>query len=121
MIRCPQLKLEITRRNIMTQVQPAKTFGLVLSASTLKGDKVVNHQGEDLGKLEELMIALDRGRIAYAVLSFGGFLGMGYNVFAIPWQAVGVDTAGKRVVLKADKELLKKATGFDKSNWPDMA
>ena len=105
----------------MTQKQPTKTFGLVLSASTLKGDKVVNHQGEDLGKIEELMIDLDRGRIAYAVLSFGGFLGMGDKLFAIPWQAFGVDTDGKRLVLKADKEHLKKAPGFDKSNWPNMA
>jgi len=105
----------------MTQTQPGKTFGLVLGASTLKGDKVVNQQGEDLGKLEELMIDLDRGRIAYAVLSFGGFLGMGDKLFAIPWQAFGVDTLGKKLVLKADKEILKKATGFDKSNWPNMA
>ena len=105
----------------MTQVQPAKTFGLVLGASTLKGDKVVNQLGEDLGKLEEIMIDLDRGRIAYAVLSFGGFLGMGDKLFAIPWQAFGVDTVGKKLVLKADKEVLKKATGFDKSNWPNMA
>ena len=105
----------------MTPVQPAKPFGRVLSASTLKGDKVVNHQGEDLGKIEELMIDLDRGRIAYAVLSFGGFLGMGDKLFAVPWQAFGVDTAGKRLVLNTDKELLKKAPGFDKSNWPDMA
>ena len=105
----------------MAQMQPGKTFGLVLSASTLKGDKVVNNQGEDLGKLEELMIDLDRGRIAYAVLSFGGFLGMGDKLFAIPWQAFGVDTVEKRLVLNADKELLKKAPGFDKSKWPNMA
>ena len=105
----------------MAQVQPAKNFGRVLSASTLKGDKVVNKQGEDLGQIEELMIDLDRGRIAYAVLSFGGFLGMGDKLFAIPWQAFGVDTAEKRLVLNADKELLKKATGFDKSSWPNMA
>lgn len=105
----------------MAQVQPGKTFGLVLSASTLKGDKVVNQQGEDLGKIEELMIDVDRGRVAYAVLSFGGFLGMGDKLFAIPWQAFAVDTAEKRLVLNADKELLKKATGFDKDNWPNMA
>ena len=105
----------------MTQMQPKKTFGLVLSASTLKGDKVVNHQGEDLGKIEELMVDLDHGRIAYAVLSFGGFLGMGDKLFAIPWQAFSVDTVQKRLILNAKKELLEKATGFDKSNWPNMA
>ena len=68
-------------------IQPAKTYGLVLTASTLKGDKVVNHKGEDLGKIEEIMLDLDDGRSGYAVLSFGGFLGMGDKLFAIPWQA----------------------------------
>ena len=102
-------------------IQPAKTFGLVLSASSLKGDKVVNHQGDDLGEIQEIMIDLDRGRIAYAVLSFGGFLGMGDKLFAIPWQAFSVDTVQKRLVLDTKKELLEKATGFDKSDWPNMA
>jgi sporulation protein YlmC with PRC-barrel domain len=102
-------------------IQPAKTFGLVLSASSLKGDNVVNQKGEDLGKIEEIMIDLDRGRIAYAVLSFGGFLGMGDKLFAIPWQAFSVDTGKKRLVLNIKKELLEKAPGFDKNSWPDMA
>jgi sporulation protein YlmC with PRC-barrel domain len=102
-------------------IQPAKTYGLVLSASSLKGDNVVNHQGEALGKIEEIMIDLDRGRIAFAVLSFGGFLGMGDKLFAIPWQAFSVDTVQKRLVLNTKKELLEKATGFDNSNWPNMA
>ncbi|MBZ5671644.1 MAG: PRC-barrel domain-containing protein [Acidobacteriia bacterium] len=105
----------------MTPVQPEKTLGIVLSGSSLKGDKVVNYQGEDLGKIEEIMIDLDRGRVAYVVLSFGGFLGMGDKLFAVPWQAFSVDTTQKRLVLNADKELLRKAPGFDKNNWPDMA
>ena len=105
----------------MAQVQPTKIFGLVLSASSLKGDKVVNPRGEDLGEIQEIMIDLDRGRIAYAVLSFGGFLGMGDKLFAIPWQAFSVDTVQKRLVLNTKRELLEKATGFDKSNWPNMA
>jgi len=104
----------------MAQVQPARTSRRVLSASTLKGDKVVNLQGEDLGSIEEIMIDLERGRVAYAVLSFGGFLGMGDKLFAIPWEALTVDTSEKRLVLNVDKELLKRAPGFDKSNWPDM-
>jgi sporulation protein YlmC with PRC-barrel domain len=104
----------------MAQVKSVKTEPRVLSASTLKGDKVVNLQGEDLGKVEELMIDLNRGRVAYAVLSFGGFLGMGDKLFAIPWEALAVDTTEKRFVLNLDKELLKRASGFDKSNWPNM-
>jgi sporulation protein YlmC with PRC-barrel domain len=104
----------------MAQVQPARNSQRVLSASTLKGDKVVNLQGEDLGKIEDFMIDMDRGRIAYAVLSFGGFLGMGDKLFAIPWEALAVDTSEKRLILNVDKELLKRAPGFDKNNWPDM-
>ena len=103
-------------------VLPAgKTLGIVLSGSSLKGDRVVNYKGEDLGKLEEIMIDLDRGRVAYAVISFGGFLGLGDKLFAIPWQAITVDTVKKQLVLNADKALLEKAPGFDKDNWPDMA
>ena len=93
----------------------------VLSATTLTGDKVVNFQKEDLGKIEHLMIDLESGRIAYAVLSFGGFLGMGDKLFAIPWSALSVDTVEHRFILNVDKGLLKAAPGFDKEHWPDMA
>jgi sporulation protein YlmC with PRC-barrel domain len=93
----------------------------VLAADTLTGDKVVNLQNEDLGKIEHLMIDLATGRIAYAVLTFGGFLGMGDKLFAIPWSALTVDTVEKRFILKVDKELLKLAPGFDKEHWPNMA
>jgi sporulation protein YlmC with PRC-barrel domain len=95
--------------------------GLVLSAGTLKGDKVVDGMGETLGTLDDLMIDLDRGSIAYAVLSVGGLLGMGDKLFAIPWSAIQVDTAEKRLVLNVEKELLKSAPGFDKDHWPDFA
>jgi sporulation protein YlmC with PRC-barrel domain len=97
----------------------ARTEVPVLSATTMIGDQVVNSQGEDLGKLEELMIDLDEGKIAYAVLSFGGFLGMGDKLFAIPWDALTVDTVNERIELDIQKETLKEAPGFDKDNWPE--
>jgi len=93
----------------------------VLAADTLTGEKVVNLQMEDLGKIEHLMIDLGTGRIAYAVLSFGGFLGMGDKLFAIPWGALALDTVEKQFILNVDKELLKGAPGFDKDHWPNMA
>ena len=89
-----------------------------LSASTIKGDKVVNRAGEDLGKIEELMIDLEDGRVAYAVLSFGGFLGMGNKLFAIPWKALSLRPNEHSFLLNVDKEVLEKAEGFDKDNWP---
>ena len=93
----------------------------VLSSSTICSDRVKNAAGEDLGKIEDLMIDLDSGRIAYAVLSFGGFLKMGNKLFAVPWQALTVDTVQKVLVLNVDKTVLERAPGFDKENWPDMA
>jgi len=90
----------------------------VLSATTLIGDNVRNLQGEDLGNLEEIMLDLDSGQIAYAVLSFGGFLGLGDKYFAIPWQALSVDSDNKELVLDVPKEKLMNAPGFDKDDWP---
>lgn len=93
----------------------------VLSARTLQGDHVRNSAGEDLGSIEEIMIDVPTGRIAYAVLSFGGFLGMGSKLFAVPWQALTLDQQEHVFVLNVDRNLLENAPGFDKDNWPDMA
>lgn len=93
----------------------------VLSATTIIGDKVVNTAGEQLGSITELMIDLDDGLVAYAVLSFGGILGMGNKLFAIPWEALTIDTESHNVILDVDKEVLENAPGFDKDNWPDNA
>lgn len=94
---------------------------LSLSASTIIGDAVENSSGEHLGKIEELMIDVEQGRIAYAVLSFGGFMGLGDKLFAIPWNALRINTQEHKFVLEADKNTLEAAPGFDKDNWPDMA
>jgi len=93
----------------------------VMSAGTLAGDRVRNSAGEDLGKIEEIMIDVPTGRIAYAVLSFGGFLGMGNKLFAVPWDALTLDEREHEFVLNVDKQTLENAPGFDKDNWPDMA
>lgn len=93
----------------------------VLSASSLAGDSVRNPAGEDLGKIEEIMIDVPSGRVAYAVLSFGGFLGMGNKLFAVPWNAFTIDEENKQFILNVDKKMLENAPGFDKDNWPDMA
>jgi sporulation protein YlmC with PRC-barrel domain len=103
------------------KTDPDKKFRRVLSASTLKGDKVRNSAGEDLGVVDELMIDLGSGRIAYAVVSFGGVLRMGNKLFAVPWNAMQVDEDEKCLILNVDKRTLETAPGFDKDNWPDMA
>ncbi len=93
----------------------------VLSAGSLKGTKVVNRQEESIGSIEEVVLFLDSGEVAYAVLSFGGFLGMGEKLFAVPWNALTIDTANERVVLDVAKERLERAPGFDKDHWPHSA
>lgn len=93
----------------------------VMDADTLIGDSVANGDGDDLGKIETIMLDVTSGRIAYAVLSFGGFLGMGDKLFAIPWSALTLDTDNKCFVLDVSKERLENAPGFDKDHWPSMA
>lgn len=93
----------------------------VMSAGTLAGDHVRNSAGEDLGKIEEIMIDVPTGRVAYAVLSFGGFLGMGDKLFALPWNALQLNEDEHEFILNVDKATLENAPGFDKDNWPDMA
>lgn len=92
-----------------------------MSASALSGDTVVNAEGEDLGKIDEIMIDTAAGPVAYAVLSFGGFLGMGDKLFALPWSRLSRDEKNKQFALDIDRKKLKHAPGFDKNNRPDVA
>ncbi|QNM98811.1 PRC-barrel domain-containing protein [Chitinimonas koreensis] len=93
----------------------------LMLADTLTGNDVVNPAGDKLGDIKGIMLDVQRGRIAYAVLSFGGLLGLGDKLFALPWSALLLDTDRKCFVLDADKERLEKANGFDKDHWPSMA
>lgn len=102
------------------KTDPNKKFRRVLGATTLAGDAVRNAAGENLGKIDEIMLDIPSGRIAYAVLSFGGFLRMGNKLFAVPWNALRVDEDEKCFILNVDKQVLESAPGFDKDNWPDM-
>ena len=97
------------------------TNARILSASTLEGDKVVNPEGEELGVIKDVMIDVVKGTTAYYVLSFGGFLGVGDKLFAVPPQALYFDSNNNRFVLEVARDKLESAEGFDKSNWPNMA
>jgi sporulation protein YlmC with PRC-barrel domain len=103
------------------KTDPDKRFRRVMSASSLTGDRVRNKAGEDLGKVDEIMIDVPTGRVAYAVLSFGGVLGIGNKLFAVPWGALMLDEDNKEFILDVDKSFIENAPGFDKDNWPDMA
>jgi sporulation protein YlmC with PRC-barrel domain len=93
----------------------------VLSAEKIIGNKVVNAEGEQLGNIKDLVIDLDDAQIAYVVLSFGGFMGLGDKLFAIPLEALVFDSQNETAVLDVTREVLKNAPGFDKDRWPDSA
>jgi sporulation protein YlmC with PRC-barrel domain len=90
----------------------------VMGANTLIGNEVYNRQEEDLGDIKEIMIDVDSGKIAYAVLSHGGLLGVGEKLFAVPWDALILDTEKERFILNVSKAKLDAAPGFDPDNWP---
>lgn len=94
---------------------------ILMACSTITGTDVRNKLGEDLGVIKDLMIHTYSGKIDYAVLSFGGFLGVGDKYFAIPWNSFAVDRENEVFTLDVTKEQLKTAPGFDKDNWPDSA
>ena len=93
----------------------------LMGAETLLGNDVYNKQDEDLGDIKEIMLDVPNGKVSYAVLSYGGVMGFGEKLFAVPWDALKLDTVNKRFVLDIAKERLADAPGFDKDDWPDMA
>lgn len=100
-------------------VSAAKTF----RASQLMGLNVNNSAGEKLGTVEDIVINLEDGKVAYVALSFGGVLGIGDKLFAVPYRQMkfmhGKDEM--HFVLDVSKDKLKTAPGFDKNHWPDFA
>jgi len=89
-------------------------------ASKMIGTNVRDQQGERVGSIED--IVLDRqGNVAYAVISAGGFLGMGESLYAVPWSALDMQSGQDHYVMSVDKERMRQAHGFDKDNWPDMS
>jgi sporulation protein YlmC with PRC-barrel domain len=85
------------------------------------GKQIVSWAGEEIGEIKEVMIDSPNSRVTYAILSFGGFLGMGDRLFAVPWVSLSYEVTIDKFRMNVNKELLKDAPGFDKDNWPDMS
>jgi sporulation protein YlmC with PRC-barrel domain len=93
----------------------------IMAAASLDGTRVMSSDGEPIGKITDIMLDLRSGRVAYAVLSTGGFLGIGDTLHALPWGALTLDTDDKCFVLDAPADRIQNAPGFDKDHWPSMA
>lgn len=90
-----------------------------LTATSIIGDRVENPEGDELGKIDNLMINLRTNQIEYVVIEFGSFLGLGGKLFALPFKELRLDAENKVFILNRDKEYLKQSPGFDKSHWPE--
>ena len=82
--------------------------------------KVQNKEGQEIGKIEDIVLDMESGRIGYAVMSSAGFLAGDERLFAVPIQSMVLDLTRNRFLLDADKERLENAPGFDRNNWPRM-
>lgn len=111
--------LEVDNRTGLNHEGPSANLPVErLTASSIIGDKVENPQGENLGKIDNLMVNLSSGKVEYAVVEFGAFLGIGGKLFAIPFEELILDPNRQLFVLNRDKEYLQQSPGFDKSHWP---
>jgi sporulation protein YlmC with PRC-barrel domain len=100
---------------------PAPHDAVLLRSKSLFEYRVKSPQGEDLGKIEEVMIDMELGRVGYAVLSFGGLWGLGSKWVPVPWDAVTLQPDEKVVLLKIEKEKIEKAPNFEAATLPELA
>jgi hypothetical protein len=80
---------------------------------------VVNPDGQHLGEVRDFMLDMKAGRMAFAVVTFGGFLGFGDKWFVLPWEILDWSPEKKRFILNMPREVLEKAPGLDKRKWPN--
>jgi hypothetical protein len=109
--------------SMATTVQPAssaKETSRLISSEKVAGSKVENTKGDNLGHIEEIMVDKITGRVGYAVLNYGSFLGMGGKLFALPWDILKYDTRRDAYIIAIPEERLKNAPSFDANAWPDM-
>ena len=92
--------------------------GVLLSTETLLGSNVKNPQGQDVGDLKQLMLDPHAGRVMYAVVAMGGFLGLGEKTVIVPWNALEVARDGKSLVLNVSPQMLQQAPTYEKGKEP---
>jgi len=102
-----------------TPVSPAISHG-IFATGAFKGAMVRNFAGETLGKVDEFVLDFDTGRVAYVIVSVGGFLGIGDKLFAVPWEYFSVRPDEHTLYVDIDKQMLLDAPNFERNRWPEM-
>ncbi len=111
----------------------AKTRGANIRVSQLMGQNIQNSQGESVGEIKDIVLDSRTGKVQYAAVTYGGFLGMGNKMFAVPFAAFKVQVNPQEVgndaidaddyilVLNVTQRQLEGQQGFDEDHWPNMA
>jgi sporulation protein YlmC with PRC-barrel domain len=107
--------------NRVVHTDPSTSYRRVMSASSLIKNYVYNRLNQEIGSLKEIMLDVPSGRVAYAVLAVGGFLGLGERLYAIPWGSLTLDEDRQCFIMDVQKERLEQAPTLDPDHWPDMS
>jgi hypothetical protein len=91
-----------------------------IAAAKVQGTAVTNPSHENLGSIRDVVLDKYDGSVRYAVLQYGGFLGLGSKLFALPWELLHYNEDADAYVLNIAQEVLSSAPGFDSDHWPDM-
>ncbi len=94
-------------------------IGRLISADKVKGTAVHNTAGDSLGSIESIMIDKPSDKVAYAVLAFGGILGMGKDRRALPWNLLTYDTTQEAYIVSLDPEILRGGPAYEETDWDD--
>lgn len=103
---------------------PNDTTGRLIAADQVEGTRVYNPSGDDLGSVQDVMIDKISGRIAYAVVGFGGFLGIGDRHYPLPWETLKYNPAMGGFVVDLDRRVLEGAPSYGETEtaaWDDPA
>lgn len=118
-----KVDVDVNRKNPAT-TSNGQSSALLRRASKVEGIEVKNAADQKIGKVEDLVLEVGTGEVRYFALSFGGFLGIGDKLFAVPWEAVMFEYSAKDkedcLMFDVSKETLSNASGFDKDHWPNF-
>ena len=95
------------------------TASAVISSDDVEGTKVYDTAGDKLGSIDDLMIDKVTGQVRYAVLEFGGFLGIGTDLYPLPWDSLKYDSGLGGYVVSVTKEQLENAPRYEGSTLPE--
>jgi sporulation protein YlmC with PRC-barrel domain len=102
-----------------TNISSGSGLGDRMPVSELIGSNIINHDGESLGRLHDIMVDMEQGKIQYAVIEFGGFMGLNLKYFAISFDALTIAKEHRNsFIINETKESVKRFISFDREHLP---